>query len=141
MNQKEPKRSNVTHNQQQRLTTNFPLPCSQPVRLYLFGYFEDEFNSFGIYKSSRQGINKSSYKGYYQTTRPLLQVAGSYFSKYLNLDASGTNRHAAPKQRYDRFPSVGDQIHVTPTFEHAWTNPWHPVIGVSYKFKDVLDVF
>ena len=32
MNQNEPKRSNATHNQQHRLTTNFSLPCPQPGR-------------------------------------------------------------------------------------------------------------
>ena len=38
---------------------------------------------------------------------------------------------AARKQRYDRFPSVGDQIHATPTFEHAWATPRHTLIGGS----------
>ena len=37
----------------------------------------------------------------------------------------------APKQRYDRFPSVGDHIHATPTFKHAWATPGHTVIGGS----------
>ena len=36
-----------------------------------------------------------------------------------------------PKQRYDRFPSVGDHIHVTSTFEHAWATTGHTVIGGS----------
>ena len=65
------------------------------------------------------------------TTRPLLQVAGSHAPKFLNLNISGTNKDVAPKQIYDRFPSVGDHIHVTPTFERAWATPGHTVIGGS----------
>ena len=42
-----------------------------------------------------------------------------------------TKRDVAPNQRPDRFPSVGDHIHVTPNFEHAWTTPRHTVIGGS----------
>ena len=34
MNQNEPKRSNATHNQQQRFTINFSLPCRQPGRFW-----------------------------------------------------------------------------------------------------------
>ena len=51
--------------------------------------------------------------------------------KILNLNVSGTKRDVAPKQRSDRFPSVGDHIHVTPTFEYVWTTPGHTVIGGS----------
>ena len=40
-------------------------------------------------------------------------------------------RDIAPKQRPDRFPSVKDHIHATPTFEHAWTTPRHAVIAGS----------
>ena len=58
-------------------------------------------------------------------------VAGSYLSKVLNLNVSGTNRIVVPKQIYNRFPSVGDHIHVTTTFEHAWATPGHTVIGGS----------
>ena len=65
------------------------------------------------------------------TRRSLLQVAGSRVSKFLNLNVCGTNRDVVPKQRYDRFPSVGDHIHVTPTFEYAWATPGHAVIGGS----------
>ena len=65
------------------------------------------------------------------TARTLLKVAGSHVSKFLNLNVSGTNKDVAPKQRYDRFPSVGDHIHATPTFEHAWATPGHTVIGGS----------
>ena len=42
----------------------------------------------------------------------------------------------APRQRYDRFPSVGDQIHATPSFEQAWATPGHILIGFSYKSKE-----
>ena len=60
------------------------------------------------------------------TTRQLLYVAGSHVSKFLKLNVSGINRDVVPKQRYDRlFPSVGDHIHATPTFEHAWAAPGH----------------
>ena len=49
---------------------------------------------------------------------------------------SGTNTDVAPKQRYGRFPSVGDYIHATATFEHAWATPGHTVIGGSQKSKE-----
>ena len=64
-------------------------------------------------------------------TRPLFKVAGSHVIKTLNLNVSGTKRNVAPKQRSDRFPSVEDHIHSTPTFEHAWTTLRHTVIGGS----------
>ena len=47
------------------------------------------------------------------------------------INVSGTKRDVAPKQRYERFPSVGDHIHATPTFEHAWATPGHTVIESS----------
>ena len=40
-------------------------------------------------------------------------MVGSLVSKFLNLNASVTNRDVEPKQRYDRFPSVEDHIHAT----------------------------
>ena len=48
-------------------------------------------------------------------------IVGSWKSrfKFLNSDVSGTKRDVVPKQRYDRFPSVGDHIHVIFTFEPA----------------------
>ena len=49
----------------------------------------------------------------------------------MNLNVSGTKRDVAPKQRCDRFPSVGDCIHVTPPFEYEWATPRHTVIGGS----------
>ena len=48
--------------------------------------------------------------------------------KALDLNVSGTKRHVAPKQRYDRFPSIGDHIQIVPTFEHTWATPRHTVI-------------
>ena len=36
-----------------------------------------------------------------------------------------------PKQRYDKFRSVGDQIHATTTFEHVCATPGHTDIGRS----------
>ena len=51
--------------------------------------------------------------------------------KTLDLNVSGTKRDVAPKQRPDRFPSIGDHIQVTPTFEHTWATPSHTVIGGS----------
>ena len=62
--------------------------------------------------------------------------AGSHVSKFLNLNISGTKTDVAPRQRYDRFPSVGDQIHATPSFEQAWATPGHILIGFSYKSKE-----
>ena len=63
MNQKKPKQSNLTHNQQQEHTTNFSLPCPQPDkfwksiyqrnRFYLLEHFEDDLHFLSIYNSSR----------------------------------------------------------------------------------------
>ena len=64
-------------------------------------------------------------------TRTLLKVAGSHVSKFLNLSVSGTNIDVASKQRYNKFPFVGYQIHATPTFEQAWAIPGHTVIEGS----------
>ena len=58
-------------------------------------------------------------------------AAGSHVSKSLKLNVSGTKRDVAPKQRHDRLPSVGDHIHVTYTFEHAWATLRHTFIGGS----------
>ena len=49
--------------------------------------------------------------------------------KNLDLNVFGTRRDVAPKQKSDRFPSTGDHIQVTPTFERAWVTPRHTVIG------------
>ena len=46
-------------------------------------------------------------------------------TKTLNSSVSGTKRDVAPKLRPDRFPSVGDHIHATPTFEDGWATPRH----------------
>ena len=51
--------------------------------------------------------------------------------KTLDLNISGTKRDVAPKQRPDRFQSIGDHIQVTPTFENTWATPRHTVIGGS----------
>ena len=48
--------------------------------------------------------------------------------KTLDLNISGTKKNIAPKQRPDRFPSSGDHIQVTPTFEHTRVTPRHTVI-------------
>ena len=40
--------------------------------------------------------------------------------KTFNLNFSGTKKDVGPKQRLDKFPSIGDHIQVTPTFEHTW---------------------
>ena len=65
------------------------------------------------------------------TTRPVLQVAGSQVSKFLGLNASGTNRDVVPKERYDTVPSVGEHIHATVTFEYAWATQGHTIIEGS----------
>ena len=49
--------------------------------------------------------------------------------KTLDLNAFGTKRDVAFKQRPDRFPSTGDHIQVTLTFERTWATPRHTVIG------------
>ena len=64
-----------------------------------------------------------------KAARPLLQVAGIHVSKFLNSNIYGTKSDVIPKQRYDRFPSVGDHIHVLPTFKSAWATPGHTVTG------------
>ena len=63
---------------------------------------------------------------------PLI-IVGSRKSRFKisEFKFSGTNRDVVPKQRYNRLPSVGEQIHATPTFEHGWVAPGHTVIGVS----------
>ena len=65
------------------------------------------------------------------TTHPLLYVAGSHVSKFLSLNLSKTKKDVAPKQRYDKFPSVGEHFHATSTIEYAWATPKHTVIGGS----------
>ena len=60
-----------------------------------------------------------------------MEAAGSHVSKFLSLSLSGTKRDVAPKQRYDKFPFIGDQIYATPTFEQAWASSGHTVIGGS----------
>ena len=51
--------------------------------------------------------------------------------KTLNLNVSRTKRYVVPKQKPDRFPSIGDHIHVTPTLEHAWKAPRYTAVGGS----------
>ena len=60
-------------------------------------------------------------------------MVGSYKSrfKFLNLNVTRATRNVATNQRYHRFPSVGDYIHATPTFEHTWGTPGHTVIRGS----------
>ena len=65
------------------------------------------------------------------TTRQLLQEAGRYVSKSMNINVSGTNRDVVLKQIYHRLASVGDNIHGTTTFDHAWETPGYTVIGGS----------
>ena len=48
-----------------------------------------------------------------------LRITFKNVIKTLNFIVSGTKRDVAPKQRPDRFSSVGEQSHITPTFEHA----------------------
>ena len=51
--------------------------------------------------------------------------------KTFNLNVSGTKRDVTLKQKPDRFPSIGDPIHVTPALEDAWKAPRHAVAGGS----------
>ena len=51
--------------------------------------------------------------------------------KTSDLNVSDIERDVSPKQRPDRFPSIGDHIQVTPTFEYTWATPRHNVIGGS----------
>ena len=59
--------------------------------------------------------------------------------KTLDLNISGTKRDVAPKRRPDRFPSIGDHIQVTPTFEHTGATPRHTVIGGSWNLRSVIN--
>ena len=46
-------------------------------------------------------------------------IVSSWKSRFKISDFSnvfGTKKDVAPKQRHDRFPSVGDHIQLTPTF-------------------------
>ena len=85
-------------------------------------HFEDEFHFLIIYKS----LIKLAYQ-----QRQLERLIFGYtpVSKFFNLNISGTNRDVVPKQKYAIFPFVGDNIHATPTFEHAWATPGITVIG------------
>ena len=58
--------------------------------------------------------------------------------KTLNLNVLGTKRDVAPEQRPDRFPSVGDYIQTTPTFQHAWATPRHNVIGRFLEIQEMV---
>ena len=60
-----------------------------------------------------------------------LRIKVKNVTKTLNFNVSGTKRDVAPKQRPDRFSSVGEQNHINPTFEHALATPRHTVIGGS----------
>ena len=67
-----------------------------------------------------------------------LILVGSHVSKCLNLNICGTKRDVAPKQRYDKFPSVGDHIHAIPTFDHAWATPRHIVKEVLRNLRSSI---
>ena len=41
-----------------------------------------------------------------------------------------------PEQRYDRFPSAGDHIHATTTFDYVWATPERTIIRDSQKAKE-----
>ena len=47
------------------------------------------------------------------------------------LNVSRTKSDVALEQRPDRFPAIGEYIHVTPTFGHTWATPRHTIIGGS----------
>ena len=69
------------------------------------------------------------------TRHPLLLAVGNHVSKFLNLNVSETKLHV-PKQRYDRFLSVEDHIHMPLLLELAWATQGHTVIGGSQKSKE-----
>ena len=58
------------------------------------------------------------------------------FQNCFEFKCGGTNSDEVPKQRCDRFLSVGDHIHVTPTFQHGWGTARHTVIGGCQKSKE-----
>ena len=45
-----------------------------------------------------------------------------------------------PKQRYNRFSSLGGNVHVTTTFEYAWATPGRIIIGSSVIFKEFFSL-
>ena len=57
-------------------------------------------------------------------------ILGRWKSCDQNLNVSRTKIDVASKQKPDRFPSVGDHISATTTFEHVWTTPRHTVWGM-----------
>ena len=96
------------------------------------------FNSFGcteIRKDSKG--TKTSRNEVMQTTTtmrlerlifdymPIIVGSWNHLSNFFYLNVSGVNRDEVPKQRYDRFPSVGDHIHAATTSEYAWATPRH----------------
>ena len=66
------------------------------------------------------------------TKRPLLHVAGSHVSKFVNLNVSGTNRDIVPKQRSDRFPSVNSSKKYNKIWEKV-----KELLEIDFKSKPV----
>ena len=62
---------------------------------------------------------------------PIILVTGSYVTKTLNLNVSGSKRDGTPKHKPDRFPSIWNHLVATPMLEQAWKTPRHTVIGGS----------
>ena len=59
--------------------------------------------------------------------------------KTLDMNVTGTKRDVAPKQKPDRFPSIGDHIQVTPTFEHTWATQDILLYEILRNLRNVID--
>ena len=119
MNQNEPKRINANHNQQQWLATNFSLPCHNEAgfgNLFINGrgfiYLGNLKMSFTFLVFTRVH-GRASIKAARTANTWLrghyckLEVAFQSFE----FKCLWNQERCTPKQRYDRFPSVGDHIH------------------------------
>ena len=67
---------------------------------------------------------------------PIIVGSWKSLSNIFNLNVFGTNRDAVPKQKYDRFSSVGDHIHATNTFEYTRATLEQTIKGGSWKSTD-----
>ena len=55
--------------------------------------------------------------------------------KTLDLNVSGTKGDVVPKQKADRFLSIGDHIQVIPTFEYNWETSRQGVLSISKRSR------
>ena len=66
-----------------------------------------------------------------QLERLIFDYTPIILGSWNDLNVTGINRDVVPKQRYERFPSVGDHIHAATTLKYAWATPAHTIIEGS----------